>query len=136
MTYFTFAQWYPFKKDTFSFFRRFYMAGEKNDNLTITYGDGILYVTVYGEIDHHSVREIRESIDRAVFLYQAKDVKLDLAHVDFMDSSGLGLILGRHTKVKELGGVLTVCNPTKRIEQILSMAGTDKLISIVHLAKK
>lgn len=111
------------------------MTGEKNNNLNITYGGGVLCITVYGEIDHHSVRGIREEIDRAIFLYQAKDVKLDLSHVDFMDSSGLGLILGRHSKIKELGGALSVCNPTKRIEQILNMAGTDKVISVVKGGK-
>ena len=47
-----------------------------------------------------------------------------------MDSSGLGLILGRYTKINLLGGVLKVANPSDRIEEMLILAGTDKLIPI------
>ena len=89
-----------------------------------------LTLTVRGEIDHHSAKAVREEADRAICLYRAKEVYLDLSQVDFMDSSGLGLIVGRHAKAAEWGGKLTVLNPTPRVEKILMLAGSENLIPI------
>lgn len=89
-----------------------------------------LYVRLKGDVDHHSAKFMREEIDREIYKYQPSTVIMDLSAVEFMDSSGLGLILGRYTKVNMLGGVLKVANPTERIEDMLLMAGTDKLIPI------
>ena len=89
-----------------------------------------LYVRLKGDVDHHSAKFMREEIDREIYKYQPSTVIMDLSAVEFMDCSGLGLILGRYTKVNMLGGVLKVANPTERIEDMLLMAGTDKLIPI------
>ena len=55
---------------------------------------------------------------------------MDLGGVDFMDSSGLGLILGRYTKINDLGGRLIIANPDDSVSMILALAGADKLITI------
>ena len=94
------------------------------------YSKDTLYVKLNGDIDHHSAKYIREEIDRELYKYQPTTMIMDLSNVDFMDSSGLGLILGRYTKINMLGGVLKVANPSERIEELLIMAGTDKLIPI------
>ncbi len=89
-----------------------------------------LTVSLHGEIDHHSAGKIREEIDRDVFFYRAPKVVLDLSNIDFMDSSGLGLILGRYTKIKDLGSVLILKDPTEEIMKILRLSGADKFIQI------
>ncbi|MBE6671881.1 MAG: STAS domain-containing protein [Ruminococcaceae bacterium] len=99
-------------------------------NTEIIYSNKTLYVKLNGDIDHHSAKYIREEIDRELYKYQPETVIMELSAVEFMDSSGLGLILGRYTKVNLLGGILKVANPNDRIEEILKMAGTDKLIPI------
>ncbi len=99
-------------------------------NTEITYANRTLYVRLTGDIDHHSAKYIREDIDRDLYKYQPDTVIMDMSSVEFMDSSGLGLILGRYSKVNMLGGILKVANPTPKIEEILTMAGTDKLIPI------
>ncbi len=96
----------------------------------IDFSNETLYVKLNGDIDHHSAKYIREEIDRELYKYQPSTMIMDLSNVDFMDSSGLGLILGRYTKINMFGGVLKVANPSKRIEEMLIMAGTDKLIPI------
>ncbi len=96
----------------------------------INYSNETLYVKLNGDIDHHSAKYIREEIDRELYKYQPSTMIMDLSNVDFMDSSGLGLILGRYTKINMFGGVLKVANPSERIEEMLIMAGTDKLIPI------
>ena len=96
----------------------------------IKYNDGVLKIRLLGEIDHHSARSVREEIDREIFLRRAKTVLMDLSGIDFMDSSGLGLILGRYTNVNQLGGKLKLANPAKSVMKILELAGTEKMIPI------
>lgn len=98
--------------------------------------DGILYIRLFGDIDHHSASEVREEIDRKIFFYRAKSVVMDLSKVEFMDSSGLGLILGRYAKACEINANFKVCNPNSRVEKILSLAGTGKIIEIYKTKEK
>ncbi len=101
--------------------------------------DGILTIAVSGEIDHHNARTIRSQIDESLYYYRSKNVQLDLSDVTFMDSSGLGLILGRFTLARELGGELKIVDPSENVSKILELAGTGRLIQIenskiVHLS--
>ncbi len=89
-----------------------------------------LTVTLYGEIDHHSVKTAREEIDKKIKESRAQTVVLDLGNVGFMDSSGLGLVLGRHAKLKEKGGRLKIVNPSAGALRVLKLAGAEKIISI------
>ena len=61
----------------------------------ISFGNYTLNVKIRGDIDHHSVKKVRAQIDDAISSKRPHFVFLDLSSVDFMDSSGLGLILGR-----------------------------------------
>ena len=99
-------------------------------NTQIEYSNKTLFVRLSGDIDHHSAKYIREDIDKELYKYQPETMIIDLSSVEFMDSSGLGLILGRYTKINMLGGILKVANPSEKIEEILLLAGVDKLIPI------
>ena len=90
-----------------------------------------LAVSIKGEIDHHSAPSIREAIDRDVFFYRTPKVVLDLSSIDFMDSSGLGLILGRYRKIKDMGSELILKDPTEEIMKIIKLSGVDKFIKII-----
>lgn len=89
-----------------------------------------LTVFLEGDIDHHNARQIRSRIDTKVYIQRPDELILDLSSVSFMDSSGLGLILGRYTRAMELGIVFKVQNPTSQIKRILDLAGTERLIKI------
>ncbi|MBR4204543.1 MAG: anti-sigma factor antagonist [Clostridia bacterium] len=89
-----------------------------------------LIIWLDGDIDHHSARELRSRIDTKVFIQRPDELILDLSRVCFMDSSGLGLILGRYAKAAELGIRFKVANPTPEISRILDLAGTQRLIKI------
>ena len=76
------------------------------------YYDGqTLYAVPSGGIDHHTARPIREQIDDAVTDRMVTRLVLDLSEVDFMDSAGLGLILGRLRHVSAGGGKLILLDP-------------------------
>lgn len=85
-----------------------------------------------GDIDHHNGAKIREAIDTRCSQVRPKELVLDFSKVTFMDSSGIGLILGRYRWMQNLGGVVRITNISKRMEQILILSGIDKLVRIEH----
>jgi len=93
-------------------------------------------ILLFGELDHHSVKPIREEIDEKIIYHRPKTVILDLENVSFADSAALGLILGRYTRISEYGGVLSLCGVSKELFKILSLAGTEKIMKIELLKAK
>lgn len=92
--------------------------------------DDTLEVKLVGEIDHHSAVRVRSEIDGLIFDARPRKVALDLSEISFMDSSGLGLIMGRYTLIKDLGGVLVLRSPSVAVMKILKLAGMDRMIRI------
>ena len=99
------------------------------------YREGVLYTSICGEIDHHTAASVREKIDRDMLKHRPKRLVIDLGQVGFMDSSGLGLILGRSAVAEEIGASVELYNVGKRIMKILSMAGVDRIANI-RISKK
>jgi len=89
-----------------------------------------LTVTLPPEIDHHSARPIREEADRWISKLRPEAVVIDFSGVRFMDSSGIGLILGRYNKVAPYGGRVVVECADRRTLQLLRLAGVQKLVEI------
>lgn len=89
-----------------------------------------LTAAVTGEIDHHSAREIREAIDQNLERSLPKMLVLDFRDVTFMDSSGIGLIMGRYKLLKSMGGEIIIKNANERIQRVMKLAGVDKLAEI------
>ena len=89
-----------------------------------------LEIKLDGEIDHHSAINVRSDIDELIFEIRPKKLILDLSSISFMDSSGLGLIMGRYSLIKEFGGTLLLRSPTVAVMKILSLAGMEKMIKI------
>lgn len=85
---------------------------------------------IRGEIDHHSARTIRTQIDEELLRRRPVRFVMDLSHVDFMDSSGLGLILGRFNKASEIGAEFLLMNPNAGVKRILDLAGIGRMIKI------
>ena len=106
------------------------MNAEQQDVLRSITSGRSLTIYLEGDIDHHSARRIRSRIDTKVFIQRPDEVILDLSRVCFMDSSGLGLILGRYAKAVELGISFKVANPNPDVRRILDLAGTERLIKI------
>lgn len=84
-----------------------------------------------GEIDHHTAKKIRETIDGAVEKNQVTLLKMDFSAVSFMDSSGIGLIMGRYKLMQSLGGRLEVIHVPPQMKKLMLLAGLSKLQVIV-----
>lgn len=80
-----------------------------------------------GEIDHHSAKGVREEIDEVANRVQPADMYLDFKDVTFMDSSGIGLVMGRYSLMQEFGGRLHVINMSSHIRKVMRLAGLDRL---------
>ncbi len=76
-----------------------------------------------GEIDHHAAEILRLQIDECISTTQPEVLVLDFEYVSFMDSSGIGLILGRHKLISTLGGIVLVQNAPKEAQKMLALAG-------------
>lgn len=90
--------------------------------------DNVLIVELAGEIDHHIAGGLRHDIDGELEFYGAKDLVFDFSGVEFMDSSGIGMVLGRYKKIHAGGGTVTIRNANRLVKQILDMAGVFTLM--------
>lgn len=86
-------------------------------------------MTVYlsGEIDHHSARALREQIDAAVEKSRPNRLRLNFEGVTFMDSSGIGLVMGRYRLMQLYEGGLEVTGLSDRIRRVMALAGLNRL---------
>jgi len=100
----------------------------ENGNVKLTVTGDTLCAHVSGEIDHHSSRTIREAIDAALVSYSPDTLIMDVSGITFMDSSGLGLVLGRYTKASEAGIAFSVTGAGERVRKMFDMAGLDRII--------
>lgn len=91
-----------------------------------------LKIKLRGEIDHHSATSIRTAIDSEIYAKKPRGLIMDMSAVNFMDSSGLGLIMGRYSVMNELGGEVIVSDPNPAIERIMTLAGMERVIKIQH----
>lgn len=95
--------------------------------------DKLLLLKITDEIDECSVQKIRRKADYEIERYMPKRVVFDFDSVTFMDSAGIGLIMGRYKMANMLGGKLELTNLTQSVKKIFEMCGILKLIPEVNL---
>ncbi len=86
-----------------------------------------LTAVLSGELDHHTARIMREQIDTAVERTRTALLRLDFSGVGFMDSSGIGLIMGRYRLMQSRGGRLLVVGVSERLLRVMRLAGLQRL---------
>ena len=89
--------------------------------------DNRMTVRLIGELDHHTARDMREQIDAVIDRSPVKELQLDFSGITFMDSSGIGLIMGRYRLMIARGGRLTVVGVSERLLRVMKLAGLEKL---------
>lgn len=91
--------------------------------------DGQTMVIHLGEdLDHHNAVYIREMADSFLEKYPISRIIFDFSGVEFMDSSGIGVIIGRYKKMNYVGGTVYVCGINKSVDRIFQMSGLYKLV--------
>lgn len=84
------------------------------------------------EIDECEVQKIRRRLDNEIESYMPKEVIFDFSKVSFMDSAGIGLIIGRYKLANMLGGKVQVTNMQEPVKKIFDMSGISKIIEEVQ----
>lgn len=89
-----------------------------------------LTITLPAEIDHHSSEQIRKEADRLVQMRNIRCILFDFSNAVFMDSSGIGMIIGRYKMMRFMGGNVMAIHVGERMQRILTMSGIYKVIDI------
>lgn len=90
--------------------------------------DKQLLVEITEDIDHHVAEKIRRKIDEEITRYMPRKTVFDFSRVTFMDSAGIGMIIGRYKMMKLIGGSLEIVNVGTQTKRILEMSGIGKII--------
>ena len=90
--------------------------------------DKQLLVEITEEIDHHVAEKIRRKVDDEITRYMPRKTIFDFSRVSFMDSAGIGMIIGRYKMMKLIGGNLEIINISSTVRRILEMSGINKII--------
>ena len=92
--------------------------------------DHCLCVKLPEEIDHHHAEVVSEMTDRQILQNQVNNVVFDFEATKFMDSSGIGLVMGRYRLIREWNGSVEIHNPAPSIKKVMRLAGLDRIASI------
>ena len=88
-----------------------------------------LIVKLYGELDHHTSGEVRAEVDKKIESGNVKNLIFDFDGVTFMDSSGLGVIIGRYKQIKLRGGRTLIVRAKPCVDKLLELSGIKKIIN-------
>lgn len=91
--------------------------------------NGVLVVTCEGELDLHVAEQYRTSIDAELERTEARYLVFDMEKVTFIDSSGLGMMLGRYQKVCQRGGNVALCAVPSKMNRMLEVSGLKSLMN-------
>lgn len=87
-----------------------------------------LYISLSGELDEMCANFTRTELDNILQNFNAKQIVIDLSELSFMDSTGIGVLIGRYKKMKANNIPIFVCNPNKHIEKIFQMTGLYEIM--------
>lgn len=88
-----------------------------------------LIITLKGELDHHSAANVKELVEELIKNRGAKHLVFDFSHLAFMDSSGIGVIVGRYKLISAMGGNVAICGASRMVDRLLTMSGIKKIIA-------
>ena len=90
----------------------------------------VVTARLIGELDHHTAREMRNAIDSAVELNMPTLLILDFSGISFMDSSGIGLVMGRYKIITKLGAQMHITGASPQIYKVMKLAGLERLAQL------
>ena len=89
----------------------------------------ILYVNLNGELDHHTADQLRNRLNSVMTESKIQHIVFNLKHLDFMDSSGIGIILGRYNQLKSVNGTVIGMKPL--VKKVFELSGLSQIIKVV-----
>lgn len=105
----------------------FYAKGRTSMPVRINITDDVVTAHLSGDIDHHTAKVMRQEIDDTIERVRPVTAVIDFGEVTFMDSSGIGLVLGRYKLTQDLSCGLKIVNMPSHLRKVMRVAGLDKL---------
>ncbi|MET1031791.1 anti-sigma F factor antagonist [Domibacillus tundrae] len=90
----------------------------------------VLIIRLTGELDHYYSEQVKEFTEQQIDANQSQHLIWNLSGLPFMDSSGLGVILGRYRQVNEMGGSVTVCGLNTQVKRLFQLSGLFKIMYV------
>lgn len=103
--------------------------------VVLDYCEESLVARLSGEIDHHTARDIRMEIDDAISRAVPQRLVMDFTGVTFMDSSGIGLVMGRYNQISVYGGRVIIAGLGSQQKKVMRLAGLDRLVTFEEHAQ-
>lgn len=94
---------------------------------------GTMYVSLCGEIDESSANSVRQDLDELMRAPEIRKVVLDLEGVSFMDSTGIGMLIGRYKTLKSRGIPILLAKPSYAADKVLSLSGIYEIMPKINL---
>jgi stage II sporulation protein AA (anti-sigma F factor antagonist) len=115
--------------------RRNFKVKERGGNVMglsveVTDARHVLVVRLTGELDHHTAEKVRNRIDEKLMSGSYVNLVFNLSGLTFMDSSGLGVLLGRYKRVSQLGGHMILCCVNPSISRLMELSGLFKILPL------
>jgi stage II sporulation protein AA (anti-sigma F factor antagonist) len=101
-------------------------------NVQMLIKKNILYVRLDGELDQHTVEDLRLRISELIEKYQIRYLVLNFFKLQFMDSSGVGFIIGRYNRLKKTAGGVVLCSLNEHIRKLVLLSGLNKICRIMR----
>ena len=92
--------------------------------------NNVLICALSGELDHHSAKEVKDLVETVIKNRGVKNLIFDFSALKFMDSSGIGVVIGRYKLVSSLGGQVAIVSRSRVIDRLIQMSGIHKLIPV------
>ena len=92
--------------------------------------DHILMVKICGDIDHHTCEMLRQQVDQALESTNSRSILFSFAQVSFMDSSGIGMLMGRKRLLGYSGGTVSAIHVSDRLKKIMELSGISRYVEI------
>ncbi|MGM9972387.1 MAG: anti-sigma F factor antagonist [Anaeroplasmataceae bacterium] len=89
-----------------------------------------IFARLIGELDESTINEVRNKISEMIKKYEIKNLVLNMKELEFMDSSGIGLILGRYEELKKRNGQIVLCSLNENIKRIIMLSGLVKICTL------
>ena len=104
-------------------------------SVTIESSGSLIVAYLIGEIDHHTASLIREKIDNTISFKKPSHLILDFKNVTFMDSSGIGLVMGRYRLMQNFHGTVEIRNVTPQTKKLMELAGLGSIAIIKEITQ-
>lgn len=94
--------------------------------------DDTLYIEFVGELDESTANYTRKILDEKLHMYKFSNLIFEMENLEFMDSTGIGVLLGRYKKLKQKNKNIYISNPSKTIEKIFKMSGIFEIMPKIY----